>query len=99
MKLLLLRLPTLYSVYQVANVGPVLFVVASYFLPKTRPQLEISVSFVVIIISMVAAFLMGYFYDYTSHVCLDLFNFFYLPSLNLVPELYNNSDKFHRLIF
>ncbi|RUS70103.1 hypothetical protein EGW08_022128 [Elysia chlorotica] len=53
---------------QVANIGPILFVVVSYFLPKTRPQLEISVSFIIIIVSMVAAFLMGYFYDHTSYL-------------------------------
>ncbi|GFR77497.1 solute carrier family 52, riboflavin transporter, member 3 [Elysia marginata] len=68
---------------QVANIGPILFVMVSYFLPSTRPQLEISVSFLVILVSMVAAFLMGYFYDHTSYIAgeerstgLLLINFF-----------------------
>ncbi|GFO20245.1 solute carrier family 52, riboflavin transporter, member 3 [Plakobranchus ocellatus] len=53
---------------QIANVGPIIFVMVSYFLPRTRPQLEISTSFGIIIVSLVAAFLMGFFWSDTSYL-------------------------------
>uniref|UniRef100_A0A0B6ZZR7 Riboflavin transporter n=1 Tax=Arion vulgaris TaxID=1028688 RepID=A0A0B6ZZR7_9EUPU len=53
---------------QIANIGPLLFVIISCLAPQTKPKLEKVTSFVVIIISMVSSFLLAFFWKHTSYV-------------------------------
>ncbi|CAL1548766.1 unnamed protein product [Lymnaea stagnalis] len=53
---------------QIANIGPILFVLVSFLAPHLKPRIEKVTSFVVIIISMVASFLLAFFWDQSSVV-------------------------------
>ncbi|KAH9487729.1 hypothetical protein Btru_069073 [Bulinus truncatus] len=53
---------------QVANIGPISFVLVSFLRPQLKPRLEKITSFVIILISMVASFLTAFFWDVSSYI-------------------------------
>ncbi|XP_055860156.1 riboflavin transporter 2-like isoform X1 [Biomphalaria glabrata] len=53
---------------QVANIGPLIFVVVSFLQPQLKPRLEKITSFVIILISMVASFLTAFFWEQSSYI-------------------------------
>ncbi|XP_012946327.1 solute carrier family 52, riboflavin transporter, member 3-B [Aplysia californica] len=63
------KLPSYITVVsQVANIGPILFVLVSYLAPGTKPRLEKVTSFLVIVISMVAALLLAFLWQHRTYI-------------------------------
>ncbi|XP_059166197.1 riboflavin transporter 2-like [Physella acuta] len=53
---------------QIANIGPIAFVLVSYFSPWMKPRLEKVTSFIIILISFTACFLLAFFWEESSVV-------------------------------
>ncbi|CAG5122169.1 unnamed protein product [Candidula unifasciata] len=53
---------------QVANIGPLIFILISCLAPQTKPKLEKVTSFLIIILGMVACFMLAFLWEYTTDI-------------------------------
>ena len=53
---------------QVANIGPVIYLIVSRLSPSARPKLDIIASYIIIAMGAVASFLIAFFWDHQVNV-------------------------------